>query len=90
MFVDNKILAVPKSDMFELVMHVPINTVHFASSKCRDIYFWAVFMWMKITMIVIMMTVTLMMKNKNYVRSEVATALTVMKINVILVVMHDV
>jgi len=49
MFVDNKISAVPKSDMFELVMHVPNNTVRFASSKCRDgTYFWAIFMWMKI------------------------------------------
>jgi len=39
-------------------------------------------------MILIMMTVTLMMKNKNYVRFEVATALTVMKITVVWVVMH--
>jgi len=85
MFVDNKISAVPKSDVFELVMHVSYNTVHFASSKCSDgTYFWAVFTWM----IMIMMTVTVMMKNKNYVRFEVATALTVMKINVIWVVMH--
>lgn len=36
----------------------------------------------------IMMTVTVMMKNKSYVRFEVATALTVMKINAIWVVMH--
>jgi hypothetical protein len=39
-------------------------------------------------MIMIVMTVTVMMKNKNYVKFEVATALTVMKINVIWVVMY--
>jgi hypothetical protein len=37
---------------------------------------------------VIMITVTAMIKNKNYVRFEFATALTVMKITVIWVVMH--